>query len=458
MPKSLNLFFCKECGYETIKWLGQCPSCKAWNSMVEAPKESKKRPGGAGSMLPLKKAEAKKLEEIPLDKEDRISTGFGELDRVLGGGLVAGSLVLLGGDPGIGKSTIFLSVSLYLASKGGKRVLYVSGEESLKQIKLRANRMGEVEGELYFLSESNLNQLLEVVEEREIDFLVIDSIQTMFLEEVTASPGSVSQVRECTSFLLRLAKERGITIAVIGHVTKDGNVAGPKILEHMVDVVLYFEGEQNSQLRILHGQKNRFGSTNEIAVFTMESNGLEEVKNPSEFLLAGRATGAPGSVVSSGIEGSRPLLMEVQGLLVPTSFGIPRRTANGMDYNRLNMLLAIMERRLGIECSKYDAYINITGGLRISEPSVDLAVILALISGYRNIPIPENIMVFGEVGLSGEIRAVSQSRQRIEEAQRLGFHRVLLPGYHFQKEQYTKKDIELVPVKNIREALTIFKN
>ena len=238
MPKSLNLFFCKECGYETIKWLGQCPSCKAWNSMVEAPKESKKRPGGAGSMLPLKKAEAKKLEEIPLDKEDRISTGYGELNRVLGGGLVAGSLVLLGGDPGIGKSTIFLSISLHLASKGGKRVLYVSGEESLKQIKLRANRMGEVEGELYFLSESNLNQLLEVVEEREIDFLVIDSIQTMFLEEVTASPGSVSQVRECTSFLLRLAKERGITIAVIGHVTKDGNVAGPKILEHMVDVVL----------------------------------------------------------------------------------------------------------------------------------------------------------------------------------------------------------------------------
>lgn len=456
MPKSLNLFFCKECGYETIKWLGQCPSCKAWNSMVEAPKESKKRPGGAGSMLPLKKAEAKKLEEIPLDKEDRICTGYGELDRVLGGGLVAGSLVLLGGDPGIGKSTIFLSVSLHLASKGGKRVLYVSGEESLKQIKLRANRMGEVEGELYFLSESNLNQLLEVVEEREIDFLVIDSIQTMFLEEVTASPGSVSQVRECTSFLLRLAKERGITIAVIGHVTKDGNVAGPKILEHMVDVVLYFEGEQNSQLRILHGQKNRFGSTNEIAVFTMEEKGLCEVENPSALLLAGRALDCSGSIVSCGLEGTRPILMEIQALLVATNFGLPRRTANGMDYNRLHMLLAVMERRLGIECSKFDAYINIAGGLKISEPSIDLAVLLALVSSYRNLSIPEDTMVFGEVGLSGEIRGVSHSEARIEEAVRLGFKRILLPAYH-APAQGKKKDIELIPVKNIREALTIFK-
>lgn len=457
MAKNLNRFFCKECGYETIKWLGQCPSCKSWNTMVEAPKESKETSRAFSRTSGVPRAEIKKLKEISLGKEDRMESGFPELDRVLGGGIVTGSLILLGGDPGIGKSTIFLAISLYLGKKG-RRVLYVSGEESLKQIKLRAERMKEAESEVFFLAETNLQNIAEAVKEIEPDFLVIDSIQTMYLEEVSASPGSISQVRDCTASLLRIAKERGIAIGIVGHVTKDGNVAGPKILEHMVDVVLYFEGEKNTQLRILYGQKNRFGSTNEIAVFTMETNGLEEVKNPSEFLLAGRASGTPGSVVSSGIEGSRPLLMEVQGLLVPTSFGIPRRTANGMDYNRLNMLLAIMERRLGIECSKYDAYINITGGLRISEPAVDLAVILALISGYRNIPIPEDLMVFGEVGLSGEIRAVSQCRQRIEEAKRLGFRRVVLPSYHFQKEQYTKKDIELIPVKNIREALTIFKN
>lgn len=457
MAKNLNRFFCKECGYETIKWLGQCPSCKSWNTMVEAPKDSKETSRTFSRTSGVPRAEIKKLKEISLGKEDRMESGFPELDRVLGGGIVTGSLILLGGDPGIGKSTIFLAISLYLGKKG-RRVLYVSGEESLKQIKLRAERMKEAESEVFFLAETNLQNIAEAVKEIEPDFLVIDSIQTMYLEEVSASPGSISQVRDCTASLLRIAKERGIAIGIVGHVTKDGNVAGPKILEHMVDVVLYFEGEKNTQLRILYGQKNRFGSTNEIAVFTMETNGLEEVKNPSEFLLAGRASGTPGSVVSSGIEGSRPLLMEVQGLLVPTSFGIPRRTANGMDYNRLNMLLAIMERRLGIECSKYDAYINITGGLRISEPAVDLAVILALISGYRNIPIPEDLMVFGEVGLSGEIRAVSQCRQRIEEAKRLGFRRVVLPSYHFQKEQYTKKDIELIPVKKIREALTIFKN
>ena len=447
MAKSLSRFFCKECGYETIKWFGQCPSCKSWNTMVEAPKESSEKNKAFSRIGSTQRAEVKQLKDIVLREEDRLSSGYSELDRVLGGGIVTGSLILLGGDPGIGKSTIFLSMSLYLG-KIGKKVLYVSGEESLKQIKLRAERMQKAEGEVYFLSETNLKNIAEAVEEIQADFMVIDSIQTMYLEEIAASPGSVSQVRECTAALLRIAKEKGIAIGIVGHVTKDGNVAGPKILEHMVDVVLYFEGEK----------KNRFGSTNEIAVFTMEANGLEEVKNPSEFLLSGRAVESSGSVVSSGIEGTRPLLMEIQGLLVPTSFGIPRRTANGMDYNRLNMLLAIMERRLGIECSKFDAYINITGGMRISEPSVDLAVILALLSSYRNIPLKEDIMVFGEVGLSGEVRAVSQSKQRIEEAKRLGFRRIVLPAYHFQKDVYISKDIELIPVKNIREALTIFKN
>ena len=424
---------------------------------MEAPKAEQEKSRAFSRVSNGAKAEARKLKDIELAEEDRMKTGFSELDRVLGGGIVKGSLLLLCGDPGIGKSTIFLSLSLYLGSTG-KRVLYVSGEESLKQIKLRAERMMRKEGDVFFLSETNVENIADTIRELQAEFLVIDSIQTMFLDGIPSSPGSVSQVRECTAFLLRLAKENGIAVGIVGHVTKDGNVAGPKILEHMVDAVLYFEGERNTELRILYGQKNRFGSTNEIAVFRMEAEGLEEVKNPSEFLLSGRALSSPGSVVSSAMEGTRPLLMEIQGLLVPTSFGIPRRTANGMDYNRLNMLLAVMERSLGISCSKYDAYINITGGMRISEPAIDLAIILSLLSSYRNLPVSEDIMVFGEVGLSGEVRAVIQGKQRIEEAKRLGFHHIILPAYHLPKEQYDSSGIHLIPVKNIREALTIFKS
>lgn len=424
---------------------------------MEAPKAEQEKSRAFSRVSNGAKAEARKLKDIELAEEDRMKTGFSELDRVLGGGIVKGSLLLLCGDPGIGKSTIFLSLSLYLGSTG-KRVLYVSGEESLKQIKLRAERMMRKEGDVFFLSETNVENIADTIRELQAEFLVIDSIQTMFLDGIPSSPGSVSQVRECTAFLLRLAKENGIAVGIVGHVTKDGNVAGPKILEHMVDAVLYFEGERNTELRILYGQKNRFGSTNEIAVFRMEAEGLEEVKNPSEFLLSGRALSSPGSVVSSAMEGTRPLLMEIQGLLVPTSFGIPRRTANGMDYNRLNMLLAVMERSLGISCSKYDAYINITGGMRISEPAIDLAIILSLLSSYRNLPVSEDIMVFGEVGLSGEVRAVRQGKQRIEEAKRLGFHHIILPAYHLPKEQYDSSGIHLIPVKNIREALTIFKS
>ena len=424
---------------------------------MEAPKAEQEKSRAFSRVHNGAKAEARKLKDIELAEEDRMKTGFSELDRVLGGGIVKGSLLLLCGDPGIGKSTIFLSLSLYLGSTG-KRVLYVSGEESLKQIKLRAERMMRKEGDVFFLSETNVENIADTIRELQAEFLVIDSIQTMFLDGIPSSPGSISQVRECTAFLLRLAKENGIAVGIVGHVTKDGNVAGPKILEHMVDAVLYFEGERNTELRILYGQKNRFGSTNEIAVFRMEAEGLEEVKNPSEFLLSGRALSSPGSVVSSAMEGTRPLLMEIQGLLVPTSFGIPRRTANGMDYNRLNMLLAVMERSLGISCSKYDAYINITGGMRISEPAIDLAIILSLLSSYRNLPVSEDIMVFGEVGLSGEVRAVRQGKQRIEEAKRLGFHHIILPAYHLPKEQYDSSGIHLIPVKNIREALTIFKS
>ena len=399
-----------------------------------------------------------RVDEIALEKEDRIPTGFQELDRVLGGGIVVGSMVLLGGDPGIGKSTILLEVSRNLAADDGKSVLYVSGEESLKQIKLRAERIRPISGDLRFMTETNIENIIETIREEKPDFVVIDSIQTMYTESVTAAPGSVSQVRESAAQLLRTAKECGIAIFLVGHVTKDGTVAGPKILEHMVDVVLFFEGESGSSLRILHGQKNRFGSTNEIAVFEMDGAGLHEVLNPSELLLSGRPIGASGSVVTCGMEGTRPLLIESQGLLVASAFNLPRRTANGIDYNRLNLLIAIIEKRLNLEIGKYDAYVNITGGLRIAEPSMDLAVIMALISSYMNIEIPEDVMIFGEVGLSGEVRAVSNADQRIEEAARLGFHKIVLPAFHMKKlRQPNLSACELVPVRSIREAVKILK-
>ena len=369
-----------------------------------------------------------------------------------------GSLVLLGGDPGIGKSTLLLEVSRNLSAESKKKALYISGEESLKQIKMRAERIVDISGDLKFMTETNIENIVATVQEEQPDFVVIDSIQTMYTETVTAAPGSVSQVRESSAQLLRLAKENGIAIFIVGHVTKDGNVAGPKILEHMVDVVLYFEGESSGSLRIMHGQKNRFGSTNEIAVFEMEGSGLHEVLNPSELLLSGRPIGASGSVVSCGMEGTRPLLIEIQGLVVQTAFNLPRRTTNGFDYNRLNMLIAIIERRLNLEIGKYDAYLNITGGLHIAEPSMDLAIIMSLISSYMNIEISDDIMIFGEVGLSGEVRAVSNAEQRVEEAVRLGFNKVVLPAYHAKKlNDRNLKDVQLIPVRNIREALQIMK-
>lgn len=460
MAKSTSRYFCKECGYESTKWLGQCPSCRAWNTFVEEPVVKTSPASGfsrnTGTRPPRQRPV--RVDEIALEKEDRISTGFQELDRVLGGGIVVGSMVLLGGDPGIGKSTILLEVSRNLAADDGKSVLYVSGEESLKQIKLRAERIRPISGDLRFMTETNIENIIETIREEKPDFVVIDSIQTMYTESVTAALGSVSQVRESAAQLLRTAKECGIAIFLVGHVTKDGTVAGPKILEHMVDVVLFFEGESGSSLRILHGQKNRFGSTNEIAVFEMDGAGLHEVLNPSELLLSGRPIGASGSVVTCGMEGTRPLLIEIQGLLVASAFNLPRRTANGIDYNRLNLLIAIIEKRLNLEIGKYDAYVNITGGLRIAEPSMDLAVIMALISSYMNIEIPEDVMIFGEVGLSGEVRAVSNADQRIEEAARLGFHKIVLPAFHMKKlRQPNLSACELVPVRSIREAVKILK-
>ncbi|MBO5598037.1 MAG: DNA repair protein RadA [Oribacterium sp.] len=461
MAKATSKYFCKECGYESAKWLGQCPGCRAWNSFVEEPIVplgfSKSTGKSSGGIRPIRQKPVR-IDEISLQKEDRIPTGFRELDRVLGGGIVVGSLVLLGGDPGIGKSTLLLEVSRNLSAESKKKALYISGEESLKQIKMRAERIVDISGDLKFMTETNIENIVATVQEEQPDFVVIDSIQTMYTETVTAAPGSVSQVRESSAQLLRLAKENGIAIFIVGHVTKDGNVAGPKILEHMVDVVLYFEGESSGSLRIMHGQKNRFGSTNEIAVFEMEGSGLHEVLNPSELLLSGRPIGASGSVVSCGMEGTRPLLIEIQGLVVQTAFNLPRRTTNGFDYNRLNMLIAIIERRLNLEIGKYDAYLNITGGLHIAEPSMDLAIIMSLISSYMNIEISDDIMIFGEVGLSGEVRAVSNAEQRVEEAVRLGFNKVVLPAYHAKKlNDRNLKDVQLIPVRNIREALQIMK-
>lgn len=417
-------FFCQECGYESAKWMGQCPGCKAWNSFVEEPVV--KVSGKTARALQTEGTKPVTLEEIETTQTERISSGMVELDRVLGGGIVPGSLVLVGGDPGIGKSTILLQVCKNL---GASRVstLYVSGEESLRQIKMRASRIGTISTDVRFLCETDLSQIEAVILKEKPRVVVIDSIQTMCNEEISSAPGSVSQVRESTSVLMQLAKKQGIMIFIVGHVTKEGTVAGPRVLEHMVDTVLYFEGDRHASYRILRGVKNRFGSTNEIGVFEMREEGLKEVANPSEYMLSGRPDNASGSVVACSMEGTRPILVEIQALVCRTSFGIPRRTAAGTDFNRVNLLLAVLEKRLNMPLSSCDAYINIAGGIRMNEPAIDLAMVLAVISSYQDKPVDEKTIVFGEVGLSGEVRAVSMARQRVAEAKKLGFERVILP-------------------------------
>ena len=419
-----NVFFCQECGYESAKWMGQCPGCRAWNSFVEEPVI--KTSGKSGSRMTGVSLKPMTLDEIETTETERISSGMAEFDRVLGGGIVPGSLVLVGGDPGIGKSTILLQVCKNLAASGVS-TLYVSGEESLKQIKMRAGRIGEFTKDVKFVCETNLSQIEGIVKKEGPQVVIIDSIQTMCNEEISSAPGSVSQVRESTSVLMQIAKKQGIMIFIVGHVTKEGTVAGPRVLEHMVDTVLYFEGDRHAAYRILRGVKNRFGSTNEIGVFEMRENGLCEVTNPSEYMLNGRPAHASGSVVACSMEGTRPILVEIQALVCRTSFGIPRRTAAGTDCNRVNLLLAVLEKRLNMPLSSCDAYINIAGGIRMNEPAIDLAMVLAIISSYQDKPIDEKTIVFGEVGLSGEVRAVSMVRQRVMEAKKLGFHRVILP-------------------------------
>jgi len=452
--KNNVVFFCKECGYESGKWMGQCPMCKEWNSFVEEPVASEKKNQAADKIrIPGRGTAPVRISEISIEDQDRTTTGFGELDRVLGSGIVKGSLVLVGGDPGIGKSTLLLQVCRNLAH-GKKKVLYISGEESLKQIKMRANRIGTIDGELYFLCETNLDTIAGSIEETKPDVVIIDSIQTMFREDISSAPGSVSQVRESTNLLMQIAKGLGITIFIVGHVTKEGVVAGPRVLEHMVDTVLYFEGDRNDAYRLLRAVKNRFGSTNEIGVFEMQEKGLVEVTNPSEMMISGRPKNASGAVVSCALEGTRPLLLEVQALVAETSFGMARRTANGVDYNRINILLAILEKRCGYAMSRYDAYVNIAGGMKMNEPALDLAVVMALVSSYKNREVDPGMLIFGEVGLSGEVRGVSQAAQRVSEAVKMGFTTCVLPKANLEKMKDEKR-IRLIGVDNVRDAIAL---
>ncbi len=448
MAKNKTVFFCKSCGYESSKWLGQCPGCKEWNSFVEEPAAKKNTIGLTIGQERIQMMKPKKLSEVETEEELRTKTEIAEFDRVLGGGIVKGSLVLIGGDPGIGKSTLMLQVGKKLSAMK-KQILYVSGEESLRQIKMRADRLGTFEGDIMLLSETNLDTIESQTEQIHPDVLMVDSIQTMYKEDVAASPGSVSQVKECTSGLLRIAKGLGVTVFIIGHVTKEGMVAGPRLLEHMVDTVLYFEGENSASYRILRAVKNRFGSTNEIGVFEMESDGLKEVVNPSDYMLKGRPQDEPGSVVSVVLEGTRPMLVEVQALVCKTNFNMPRRTAAGTDFNRMNLLMAVLEKRLGISMAFCDAYLNVAGGIRVGEPALDLAIVAALLSSYKNHALKDKTLVFGEVGLTGEVRGVSQAQQRVAEAEKLGYELCILPKANVEK--IGDKKIRLLGISSVRE-------
>ena len=445
-----SAFFCQNCGYESAKWMGQCPGCKEWNTFVEELVD-RKALSGSGKRKPASEAKPVPLSSIVASDEERVSTNIKELDRVLGGGIVRGSLVLVGGDPGIGKSTLLLQVCRNLSAQG-LSVLYVSGEESLQQIKIRAERIGTFTDHLQLLCETNLELIREVIERQKPQIVVIDSVQTMYNESVGSAPGSVSQVREATSVLMQIAKGMDISIFIVGHVTKEGVVAGPRVLEHMVDTVLYFEGDRHESYRILRGVKNRFGSTNEIGVFEMRTEGLAEVENPSEYMLSGKPADASGSVVACSVEGTRPILLEIQALICHSYFNNPRRTATGTDFNRVNLLLAVLEKRLGMQLSDCDAYVNIAGGIRMNEPAIDLGIVLATISSKLDLTIDEKTICFGEVGLSGEVRGVTMAEQRVAEAAKLGFKRCILPSVCLGAAK-SVKGIELVGVSNVKEAL-----
>ncbi len=448
-----TVFFCNECGYESPKWVGQCPACRAWNTMVEERVSASSNAAAKSVKEALNKGESMvaSISQISLEEESKTSTGIKEFDRVLGGGVVQGSLTLVGGDPGIGKSTLLLQ-TCRLMGNAGEKILYVSGEESLKQIKIRALRIGDFSDNVELMCETNLSVIEEVIRAKKPKIVIIDSIQTMFVEEVTSAPGSVSQVRESTGILMRIAKGMDVSIFIVGHVTKEGTVAGPRVLEHMVDTVLYFEGDRHASYRVLRGVKNRFGSTNEIGVFEMRNEGLAEVANPSEFMLEGRPKDASGCVVSCSMEGTRPILIEIQALVTRTNFGIPRRQAQGADYNRLNLLMAVLEKRVGLSLGDCDAYLNIAGGIKVTEPAVDLGIVLSVVSSFRNKPLPADLVAFGEVGLSGEVRSISQIEGRVKEAAKLGFKTCVVPATG-KESLKNMEGVKIIYVNSVAEAM-----
>ncbi|MES9681588.1 DNA repair protein RadA [Bacillus sp. AFS001701] len=450
--KNKTKFVCQSCGYESVKWIGKCPACNEWNTMVEfieQPASSRRLTFNTNATVEGTKPIS--IMEVEIGTETRIETSFDEFNRVLGGGIVLGSLVLIGGDPGIGKSTMLLQVSSQLAKKDHK-VLYVSGEESQKQIKLRAERLGVATQNLYVLSETDLSYIARYMDEMSPDFVVIDSIQTIYLQEVTSAPGSVSQVRECTSELMKIAKTKGIPIFIVGHVTKEGSIAGPRLLEHMVDAVLYFEGERHHTYRILRAVKNRFGSTNETGIFEMKELGLVEVLNPSEIFLEERPYGVAGSTVVASMEGTRPVLVELQALVSPTSFGNARRMATGIDHNRVSLIMAVLEKRMGLLLQNQDAYLKVAGGLKLDEPAVDLAVAVSIASSFQDKPTNPTDVVIGEIGLTGEVRRVSRIEQRVQEAAKLGFKRAIIPSKNIGGWSFPE-GMEIIGINTVHEAL-----
>ncbi|OPA73144.1 DNA repair protein RadA [Paenibacillus selenitireducens] len=451
MAKVKTKFYCTECGYETAKWYGKCPGCSSWNTMVEETQTVVKTQGMQSPIFHTKE-KPQSIIHIESGKEPRVQTNIGELNRVLGGGFVPGSLILVGGDPGIGKSTLLLQTS-HALTVAGLKVLYVSGEESVRQTRLRADRLNALSESLFVLCETNLEQIEEAIEEIQPDFLVIDSIQTVYQPSVASAPGSVSQVRECTTHFMRIAKVKGIATVLVGHVTKEGAIAGPRLLEHMVDCVLYFEGERHHTYRLLRAVKNRFGSTNEIGIFEMQETGLVEVTNPSELFLSERPMGVAGSSVVASVEGTRPVLVELQALVASTNFPSPRRMSTGVDHQRMSLIIAVLEKRMGMFLQNQDAYLNVAGGVKLDEPAVDLAIAVSIASSFRDAPTQPYDVFFGEIGLTGEVRAVSRVEQRVKEAQKLGFKRVIMPEKSM-KGWKAPKGIEIIGVNTVAEALT----
>ena len=449
MAKNQTVFVCSNCGNESPKWLGKCPACNSWNTFCEEKIVTSKVSGEKKAVS----AEVKKLNSVEIEKYSRYKTGYEELDRVLGGGLVQGSLVLLGGEPGIGKSTLILQICDKIKVNGS--VLYISGEESATQIKMRADRLNINNENILFLGETCIETIENTLESVKPDFIIIDSIQTMYSEQLQAAAGSVSQVREITARIMQMCKRKNITTILIGHVTKDGNIAGPRVLEHMVDTVLYLEGERYFSYRILRGVKNRFGSTNEVGLFEMREEGLCEIENPSEILISERDGNPSGSVIVASLEGTRPMLIEIQALLAPTAFGMPRRTGIGVDYNRMALLMAVLEKRAGLHISNYDAYINVVSGIKIDEPAVDLGIALAIASNFKNVPLPKDLVVVGEIGLTGEIRSVNSLEKRVKEAEKMGFKTFVVPESGKKQIKYKTTSINVIGVKTISEALRV---